>query len=65
MTGRVSLVTLAVRDVERSTEFYRALGWTLSSVSVPGEVSFFDTQGGLLAIWGHEACMWPMSSSTP
>jgi predicted lactoylglutathione lyase len=55
MIGRVSLVTLAVRDVERSTEFYQALGWTLSSVSVPGEVSFFDTQGGLLAIWGHEA----------
>jgi predicted lactoylglutathione lyase len=55
MIGRVSLVTLAVRDVERSTAFYVALGWHLSSASVPGEVSFFKTQGGLLAIWGHQA----------
>ena len=55
MIGRVSLVTLGVRDVERSTAFYQALGWHLSSASVPAEVSFFKTQGGLLAIWGHQA----------
>ncbi len=55
MNGRVSLVTLAVRDVERSTAFYQALGWHLSSASVAGDVSFFNTEGGLLAIWGHQA----------
>jgi predicted lactoylglutathione lyase len=38
----------------RSTEFYLALGWPLSKASVPGEVSFFDTDGGILAIWGYE-----------
>ena len=53
-TARVSLVTLAVRDVPRSTAFYEALGWPLSPASVPGEVSFFNTAGGLLGIWGHD-----------
>jgi catechol 2,3-dioxygenase-like lactoylglutathione lyase family enzyme len=53
--ARVSLVTLGVRDVATSTLFYVALGWPLSSASVPGEVSFFKTAGGLLAIWGDKA----------
>ena len=52
---RVSLVTLGVSDVARSTLFYKALGWPLSSASVPGEVSFFKTAGGLLALWDKEA----------
>src|SRR4029077_3064368 len=50
---RVSLVTLGVKDVARSTAFYVALGWPLSSASVPGDVSFFKTAGGFLAIWGE------------
>lgn len=48
---RVSLVTLGVADVAASTHFYEALGWPLSSASVPGEVSFFHTDGGLLALY--------------
>ena len=51
---RVSLVTLGVKDVARSTAFYVALGWPLSSASVPGDVSFFKTAGGLLAIWNED-----------
>lgn len=50
--ARVSLVTLGVADVGRSTAFYESLGWPLSSSSVPGEVSFFRTAGGLLGLWG-------------
>jgi hypothetical protein len=50
--ARVSLVTLGVADVARSTAFYTALGWPLSSASLPEEVSFFRTEGGLLAVWG-------------
>lgn len=50
--ARLSLVTLGVADVARSTEFYTALGWPLSSASVPDEVSFFRTAGGLLALYG-------------
>jgi uncharacterized protein len=47
---RVSLATLGVADVARSTEFYQSLGWRLSSSSVPGVVSFFQTAGGLLSL---------------
>jgi catechol 2,3-dioxygenase-like lactoylglutathione lyase family enzyme len=47
----LSLVTLGVTDLERSTRFYEALGWPLSSASVPGTVSFFRTAGAILALW--------------
>jgi predicted lactoylglutathione lyase len=50
--ARITLVTLGVSDVARSTEFYERLGWELSSSSVPGEVSFFKTEGGRLALFG-------------
>lgn len=50
----LSLVTLGVRDVPASTRFYEELGFPLSSASVPGEVSFFRTAGGLLALWGAD-----------
>ncbi len=50
----ISLVTLGVRDVAASTEFYRALGFDLSSASQPGVVSFFATAGGLLGLFGAE-----------
>jgi predicted lactoylglutathione lyase len=53
--ARVSLVTLGVKDVARSTLFYADLGWPISSASVPGEVSFFKTAGGLLAVWSEDA----------
>lgn len=52
--ARVSLVTLGVADVAASTAFYQALGWPLSSSSVPGVVSFFKTAGAVLALWGAE-----------
>jgi catechol 2,3-dioxygenase-like lactoylglutathione lyase family enzyme len=53
--ARLSLVTLGVKDVARSTAFYVALGWPLSPASVPGDVSFFKTAGGFLAIWGEDS----------
>jgi predicted lactoylglutathione lyase len=51
----ISLVTLGVRNVAASTRFYAALGFPLSSASVPDEVSFFRTAGGILAVWGADA----------
>jgi uncharacterized protein len=55
LPAAISLVTLGVRDVAASTAFYERLGFPLSSASVPGEVSFFRTAGGLLGIWSaHE-----------
>jgi catechol 2,3-dioxygenase-like lactoylglutathione lyase family enzyme len=53
--ARLSLVTLGVADLARATAFYQALGWPLSPASVPGEVSFFRTAGGLLALYGAAA----------
>jgi uncharacterized protein len=50
--ARVSLVTLGVSDLDRATAFYERLGWTRSSASVAGEVSFFRMSGALLAVWG-------------
>jgi catechol 2,3-dioxygenase-like lactoylglutathione lyase family enzyme len=55
LPARVSLVTLGVTDLRRSTEFYRALGWDLSSASVDGEVSFFRTAGAVVALWDTSA----------
>jgi len=51
---RVSLVTLGVSDLARSTAFYEALGWQRSSASVEGVVSFFGAAGAILALWGHD-----------
>lgn len=51
---RVSLATLGVANVARSTEFYEKLGWRLSPASVPGVVSFFQTAGGLLSLVATE-----------
>jgi catechol 2,3-dioxygenase-like lactoylglutathione lyase family enzyme len=49
----ISLVTLGVADVAASTAFYESLGFRRSSASVAGEVSFFHTAGGILAVWGR------------
>jgi predicted lactoylglutathione lyase len=50
--ARVSLVTLGVADVTRSTAFYQALGFEPSPASVAGDVTFFRTAGAILALWG-------------
>lgn len=52
---RYSLVTLGVRDVPASTAFYERLGWRRSSASVEGDVAFFATPGGVLALWSAAA----------
>lgn len=49
---RYSLVTLGVPDVAASAAFYERLGWRPSSASVEGDVAFFATPGGILALWG-------------
>lgn len=54
MTRVISLVTLGVREVPASTRFYQELGFQLSSASVEGDVSFFRTGGGVLAVWSAD-----------
>lgn len=53
--ARISLVTLGVADVATSTRFYSGLGWSPSSASVPGVVTFYATDGGQLALFGRDA----------
>lgn len=52
--AHVSLITLGVTDLARSTRFYDALGWPRSSASVEGVVAFYKTGGAVLALFGHD-----------
>ena len=50
MEQRVSLITLGVRDLERSRGFYEALGWRTRAA--PGDdVVFFQAGGMVVALW--------------
>ena len=50
MEQRLSLVTLGVRDLASSRDFYRSLGWIESAQSMD-EVAFFQTSGMVLGLW--------------
>jgi catechol 2,3-dioxygenase-like lactoylglutathione lyase family enzyme len=47
---RVSVVALRTADLARSTAFYTALGWELSTASTPA-MSMFKTAGSLLLVY--------------
>jgi predicted lactoylglutathione lyase len=49
---RVSLITLGVADVERSTAFYERLGWSKSPSSQPA-VTFIQLKGVVLALFSR------------
>jgi uncharacterized protein len=61
MKPRITLVTLAVDDLERAVRFYRdGLGWHTDGIIGTqyqhGAVAFFDLQAGLkLALWPRES----------
>jgi uncharacterized protein len=50
MEQRVSLITLGVRDLERSRRFYEALGWSTGATPTD-DVVFFQTGGFIVALW--------------
>ncbi len=52
MDQRVSLITLGVDDLERTREFYEALGWR-SSCAPASEVVFFQAGGMVFALWSR------------
>lgn len=58
MDARIGLVTLVVRDLERSRAFYVAgLGWT-PELDVPGEVIMIRTGDKLLlSLWREDAAV--------
>ena len=51
---RVSLITLGVRNVARSREFYAALGWREHPESQES-VAFFQLHGSVLGLFGRDA----------
>lgn len=51
---RISLITLGVDDVARSTEFYERLGWTKSESS-PDAVSFIQLKGTVLGLFSRKS----------
>jgi uncharacterized protein len=54
MKPRITLVTLGVSDVAASRAFYQRLGFELSSAGNES-VAFFDANGVVLALFGHDA----------
>ena len=50
MDQRVSLITLGVRDLERSRRFYESLGWS-TGAAPSDDVVFFQTGGFIVALW--------------
>ncbi len=53
MDQRISLVTLAVDDIERAAAFYSGLGWT--RVESPDGVAAFDLIGQTLGLYPRAA----------
>ncbi len=51
--ARLSIVTLGVSDLDRSTRFYEALGWHRSAASSP-EIVWFRTADSVLGLYPHE-----------
>jgi catechol 2,3-dioxygenase-like lactoylglutathione lyase family enzyme len=49
---RVSLITLACRDLPGAIRFYEALGWRRSNIG-GDEVAFFQAGGSILALWSR------------
>ena len=51
----ITLITLGVADVAKSTEFYEALGFVKSNRACEANVSFFKAGSVALALWSREA----------
>ena len=49
---RISLITLGVTDVARSTDFYARLGWTKSSAS-NDDITFIQLKGTVLGLFSR------------
>ncbi|KDE41434.1 Lactoylglutathione lyase [Nitrincola lacisaponensis] len=54
MKPRISMITLGVKDLERSVEFYEQ-GLGLPRMDSPPEVAFFTLNGSWLGLYGRES----------
>jgi uncharacterized protein len=55
MPPNITLITLGVGDVAKSTAFYGCLGFVKSNRASEASVSFFKAGGVILALWSREA----------
>lgn len=53
MEQRLSLVTLGVKDMARSREFYERLGWK-AQLPISDSVTFFQANGFIFGLYGAE-----------
>lgn len=53
MQQRVSVITLGVSDLARSSEFYEALGWRPRVAEGDGDVVFFQAGGLIVSLWSR------------
>src|SRR5699024_1223779 len=63
MKPRISMVTLGVRDLERSIRFYE-YGLGLPRMDSPPSVAFFTLNGSWLGLYGHDELAEDASVST-
>lgn len=55
MIPKISIITLAVADLQRASEFYeQGLGLTVSKHSVENNIIFFELQGTWLALFPRD-----------
>jgi predicted lactoylglutathione lyase len=52
--NRISIITLGVADLARSTAFYQSLGWEKSPASMPA-ITFFEMQGSVFGLYEWSA----------
>ena len=52
--NRISIITLGVADLARSTAFYESLGWETSPASMP-TITLFEMQGSVLGLYERSA----------
>lgn len=64
MESRVSIITLAVEDLDRAAKFYNAMGLKRDERFVD-DVAFFQMGGLILALWPREALMENVGQSVP
>ena len=55
MPAHLSLITLGVADIAKSTAFYEQLGFVRSKTASQESVSFFQAGPLVLALWGRDA----------
>ncbi|MBZ0217382.1 MAG: VOC family protein [Fimbriimonadaceae bacterium] len=55
LEARINLVTLGVADIAAATEFYQAFGWRKSESQSNENISFFQLDNLVLALFGLKA----------